>query len=467
MKRLLQLVTVLALVPFLLGQRPAAKIAIGDFLTVVITTDTKPMEIGGVYEVLVDGAIYGPGFGRLSAVGKTVDQAQSEIRVRLSNYVKPKNVFLYLSHQKQRIVYVVGQSLTSAALTVPGGGPGALPLQDKMTLRQALGVTNLGLDVDLLELQLFRDGRQIVKGRVSDLLSNDSQPANQLLEPNDVITVLPIEVARVWVSGIVRNPGRIAVPAGSGIYEALTASGGLAVPDRESETKLVLHRGDKIFEFPTRRTGAEDFKVESGDSLSVVDKVRFEIEVGGEVAKPGSYVVDDSTSVLAAITKAGGPTKEGTLQYVLVKHGGETNQYDISAPVVGGAEPNIKLQSGDLVYVRRNEKVAYVFGLVNRPGRLTLEDRRDYRATDALALAGGIANGGGLRRVYLLRTDKNGKYNSVMFNLDEYLKDGKIAANPEIHSGDALFFTDSRSLPLDLVTSTLSSLVLITTLFKK
>jgi polysaccharide export outer membrane protein len=77
-----------------------------------------------------------------------------------------------------------------------------------------------------------------------------------------------------------------------------------------------------------------------------------------------------------------------------------------------------------------------VLGLVNRPGRYSLEEG-SYRLTDVLALAGG-AEPEAAETVTLVRV-VDGKSQKFEIDLPSLFKGGDFSKNPEIRAGDSIY----------------------------
>ena len=79
--------------------------------------------------------------------------------------------------------------------------------------------------------------------------------------------------------------------------------------------------------------------------------------VYGEVIKPGSYSIAENTTVLRAISMAGGFTKFGSSSRVKVlrpkdsQAGYETIKIDIKKVMNGDSEKDILLMAGDMVVI--------------------------------------------------------------------------------------------------------------------
>jgi len=77
-----------------------------------------------------------------------------------------------------------------------------------------------------------------------------------------------------------------------------------------------------------------------------------------------------------------------------------------------------------------------VLGSVARPGRYALDDATST-LTDILALAGGIAPGGG--DTVTVVGNRNGKEKVLEINIPEMIRNGDMSANFEVRSGDMIY----------------------------
>ncbi|MBX3119931.1 MAG: SLBB domain-containing protein [Fimbriimonadaceae bacterium] len=444
MNALIQLVFGLLLAFQQTGSAPI-KLKVGDTVTI-----EAPSGYGGSFTLLNDGSIYGRGFGKVVLAGKTWEESEQAVKQALKRFVKPEDVHLYISSQRAELVYLVGLA----------GGKGPAAWRPDLTLRQLLANSDVGENLDKVEVSVFRSGSSIYQANLDSVLKGQASQ-DPKLSPDDVVTITPIEHVRVWVSGAVRNPGEVRIPKGSDLYRALTAAGGLIQKEAiDDEATIVVRRGPTTKEYPAREIASlSRVNLEAGDDISVVLPEAVRVSVMGEVASPGEYLLTGGPTLSKAVAIAGGPTTKGTLSRVMVVRNGEMSQVDVSKP-----DAIYSLKAGDLVVIPRNERVVFVMGEVNEPKRLDLEDNREYRVTDALALAGGLRSGGTYRRVYLARPDKNGKVQITQFNLDEYLKDGKLESNPILQPGDSLLFGRPNGLSFAAAGQIISSFILIDSL---
>ena len=425
------------------------RLKVGDVLSVM-----APESYGGDYSIMSDGAIYGKGFGRVNVAGLTITDSERALRIALKRFVKEQQVFVTLKAQRPEFVFLVG----------PTRGPaqGPTPWLPELTLRQVLSQAELGGALDQLEVSLLRKGHPVYRGTVEDAMKGGQ--TDPRLDPNDIVSVLPLERMRVWVGGAVRSPGEIRLRPGSDLSRAIATVGGFQFGSQESieEVEVVIRRGPKVERYPAREVEVlKNIAVEAGDDISVVLPVTARITVTGEVVKPGEFVLRGDHSLQKAIAMAGGPSADGTLAMVRVMRQGEMFTFDATK-----REAQVDLVANDLVLVERNQRHFYVLGEVAKSGRYLMEDKREYRVSDALAAAGGLASRGTLRRVYLARAGSDGKTVIRQFHLDEFLKDGKMDSNPILQPGDCLLFGQPKGVTLGGATQVLSSFVLFESLVR-
>lgn len=92
-------------------------------------------------------------------------------------------------------------------------------------------------------------------------------------------------------------------------------------------------------------------------SVSLKESRSRKFFVYGEVVKPGTYIMEDDTTVLRAISIAGGFTKYGSSSRVKVlrshkdKFGYENIKINIGAAMSGSPKTDIPLNPGDIVVV--------------------------------------------------------------------------------------------------------------------
>lgn len=198
--------------------------------------------------------------------------------------------------------------------------------------------------------------------------------------------------------------------------------------------------------------------------------------VAGEVRFPGKYSFPEtSVNMWEAIREAGGPAPGANLSSVRVvqdrSRGGQSQLVDVQAAIENGTVQNLPiLRPGDTVIVPGAEELytgsagVNVTGAVVRPGNYRLTGRGDL--VGAILLAGGPNDRGNLSNVHLIRPVNDGKTETYKIDLNNFLKKGKMEANPKLRPGDTVtiqnksFSGRDLSLVLSFVTA-LGTLVLL------
>ncbi len=480
-RSLSSLATTFALAAALLAQTPApARIRVGDEISVYVfgekemTTTTTPLV------VQTDGAIYVPRVGRIVVAGLTATEAQNRLLARLRKILVNPTATLSLSKQRTNSVFVVG------------GKESVLPYTAETDLRQVLAAAQVQGDIDLLQVTVFRDGHQLASFPATDLTSGRTGAFSGPLLPNDFVVFEPKPYIRVWVVGTVLKPGHVRLNEGDDVYKAIAEAGDLAIEPAGAPTRLrsdyvvTIRRGPETISVPlVDEPGRSPVKLENGDTVSVQPPTQVRITFTGYARTPGERFFKAGTSLATAVGAEGGavagtpatatapPEPEGSLRSVILFHNGIASFHDLSPRPSGPiGEQGPALADGDVVFIPRNERKIYVFGAVNRVGRVQLEDNRVYHLSDAVAEAGGllatngVASGGTLTRVSVGRPGTDGKLEVKTYRLDKFLKSGDATENPVLRPDDVVYVDTSRGLTFQSAVSAISAALLLNSFTK-
>ncbi len=150
-------------------------------------------------------------------------------------------------------------------------------------------------------------------------------------------------------------------------------------------------------------------------SLNVVRVRSRQVAVLGQVAHPGRYALDDTSSNLTDILAlAGGvsPTGDDNVT-VMVKRNGKTSKLEINVPTMyrtGDLSRNLQLENGDTIFVQR-APVFYIYGEVQRAGAYRLEPA--MTVMQALSVGGGVTPRGPDRGLKIRRRTPEGTFQAV------------------------------------------------------
>lgn len=157
-----------------------------------------------------------------------------------------------------------------------------------------------------------------------------------------------------------------------------------------------------------RRTAASFIGTQVFVSLGNVRQVA--VRVVGEVKQPGQHRLTGLSSMLDALTLAGGIKKTGGLRRIQVVRGEKTfwiDLYDLLLGTIGGHA--LALADGDTIVVPPLGPTVALAGKVKRPGIFEFaEGERGIRIDHVLALGGGTLRPEGMRIAHV-RFDKSGR----------------------------------------------------------
>ena len=149
-----------------------------------------------------------------------------------------------------------------------------------------------------------------------------------------------------------------------------------------------------------------------------------QVSVLGQVARPGRYPLDETSSQLADVVAAAGGVLPTGSEVVLVTRNGKEQK----VPLLGKGFP---LEGGETVYVDR-APMFYIYGEVTRAGAYRVEP--NMSVMQAIAAGGGITPRGSDRRLKLRRVAADGKWIETDVSLQE-----RIRPDDVIYVREALF----------------------------
>ena len=179
-----------------------------------------------------------------------------------------------------------------------------------------------------------------------------------------------------------------------------------------------------------------DFKM----NVSMRELRTIRVFIVGEAIAPGTYTVSSLSSVINALMMAGGPSKQGTLRNIRLTRGANAIQtIDLYNFLMhGDKSEDVRLQSGDTIFIPVIGPVVGVAGNVKRPA--IYEMKAPLILADVLDLAGGVTHAGWLQRVQVERVQNHEKRIIVDFDMSsEAMRDKqKHPLQTSIQDGDVV-----------------------------
>jgi len=256
---------------------------------------------------------------------------------------------------------------------------------------------------------------------VNEEVDTKSVPARYKLRPGDKITIYwfgSLGGQRIYEK-VVGDDGKILVPAIGKVKVA-----GMAL----SEAKSIIATQVK-----------SQFKQITID-ISVEALSKIVVQISGEVARPGTYSLQGTATVLSALYKAGGTTQSATFRHINIIHSNNDKQeidlYDFFFN--GSKAQDYPLSDGDSIFVPTVGSTISIGGEVTRPGRY--EPNFPLTLQQALKLAGGSKPSSYTQTVTVERV-VNGEY-QVLLNAPT--QGSKGASTFLLQPGDQITVTPTR-----------------------
>jgi polysaccharide export outer membrane protein len=172
-----------------------------------------------------------------------------------------------------------------------------------------------------------------------------------------------------------------------------------------------------------------------------------QVAVIGAVANPGNFELVGRRNLLQMLSAAGGLTDAvGNQIYVLREGpdgGASTIPIDVrDLTVNGNPELNIPIEPGDVINVPIDREIrVFVMGRVTTPGPITAKLSEGLTLLQAIAGAGGVAQGAKQSAIMITRKNKAGQEIKIKVNLKDIIK-GKKKDIP-LQEGDVVYVPES------------------------
>lgn len=219
----------------------------------------------------------------------------------------------------------------------------------------------------------------------------------------------------------------------------------------EKEYNLTVDRQGKIFipkmgEIVVWGMPMEEFESKATQKLSTIytdfkisvslGKIRsIRIYMTGEVKKPGAYTISSLTTLFNALYLAGGPNKRGSMRDIkLIRNNEIETTLDLYQFLLkGDSKTDVRLESGDAVFIPVSGSRVTIKGEIKRPGIYELLGRE--KVSQLLELAGGRTAEAYLDRIMLDRISPNDEREVRDLNLNA---DHNGVDDIELADGDIL-----------------------------
>jgi len=172
-----------------------------------------------------------------------------------------------------------------------------------------------------------------------------------------------------------------------------------------------------------------------------------QVAVIGAVEKAGSYELVGRKNLLQIISMAGGFSETAGNGIFILREGADgatsTIAIDLKDLLVNGNQKlNIPIEPNDVINVPVDKEIrVFVMGRVNKPGAVRAKLSEGVTLLQAIADAGGLAEGAKESAILITRKDKSGKEQKIRVNLKDIIKGKK--KDVVLQEGDVVYVPES------------------------
>ena len=276
-----------------------------------------------------------------------------------------------------------------------------------------------------------------------------------VVDPQVTVVVQEYRSQKVFVLGEAEKPGTYALTGQATLLDILSQAGG---PSKTAGRQVIIVRfprsegpvapgaaGSRMLRSNLKALldgdARENVALESGDTIYIPKMTSF--FVLGEVKRPGAFTLEKDTTVLEAITLAGGFTERSAPSVARVLRKRPDGTQESVSLDLSGADPRARdflLSEADTVLVPAGNSF-YVLGEVRKPGSYQLEQAAT--AIEGIAMAGGFTERAAPNRTKIIRTHKDGRQETLIVDLNEVLKRGRKDKDVTLTANDVIVVPES------------------------
>jgi polysaccharide export outer membrane protein len=310
--------------------------AIGPGDVISISVPDVPEINSRVERVSAKNNIDLPVAGEIKVGGLTEDQAREAIRTALAKLVKDPDVNLFVKEYKSRQVAVVGMVNRPGLYSLNSRSDTILDL-----IGRAGGMNERASNVVMLVPAPPSSNGRIPSSVLADLHDQHRNAAQSTGSEGRL---------GVQTAASAQSPETATAPDPEGVQQASYSP----VPKGAESVSIDVNN--------LTRGSPDDIPVRPGDVIIV--PASGSVLVQGWVRTPGAYPITPGLTEYGAITAAGGAMFSSTARLLRANHSGERTEYAFDlAKIEQGQEPDIQVESGDVVVVNKSATGAVPYGV--------------------------------------------------------------------------------------------------------
>lgn len=316
-------------------------------------------DLSGNYPVALDGMVNFPLVGQVEASGLTENQFAERLRALLAkDYLVNPQVFVSVVEYRSKKVIVLGEVAK----------PGVYPLTGEMTVLEIMSQAGLSSSAGK-EIVLVRKGEKVASvgssrtsGNSIRRLSLDkirSADPKENIPVEDGDTIFVPKNNSFFVLGEVAKPGVYPLDKEMSVLEGITVAGGFTTKAQAGGTKVIRKLPDGTqdtisVDLSGKIPADKQTRIADGDTILVPRGNAY--FVFGEVKRPGEYQLEKDTTILEAISAAGGFTDKaapGRTKIIrMTARGQQTIEVDMNEIIKRGRrEKSVPLVENDVIVV--------------------------------------------------------------------------------------------------------------------
>jgi polysaccharide biosynthesis/export protein len=382
--------------------------------------------------------------------GQTVEQAKEKIIQRL------RTLFGSLSNSGSLTADITLSKIRSIQVNVIGEAvfPGSYTISSVATafnlLYEAGGPTEIG---SLRNIEIFRNGKVYKKLDMYEYLLGGDLKDNVILQDQDILHI-PYSQSNVIVNGQVRNPKIFEIKQNETLKNVLDYAGGFNEMGYSKSIRVDRNTdiGKKIISVDQNQTSS--FVLSKGDIVivdSLISKLFNEVNIKGEVYKPGTYSIEKASTLAKIIALAEGVKPNALVERVFIKRKTSNYQEEILdvnlKEVLAQTVADFTLMANDSIIIPNMEKLLEVRnisidGEVNKPQALAYSEQ--LTVSKALILAGGLKDGANVSKIEIARRIKGDAYAD-----DKTVEIIKVKVHPNLLSSN--LDNEFKLMPFDKI----------------
>jgi protein involved in polysaccharide export with SLBB domain len=403
--------------------------------------------------------------GVISVVGLTSRQISDALLKRLEEYMVNPSIFVSIIPSEGFNVHVLGEVKDPNFIKVPYN----TTMQEAIS--RAGGFTPLSDKKNVLLIRKEENKTKEINLNFEKFIENGDRSANPILMADDILIVSRIPKSErfkyVNVIGAVIKPGVIDLEEPLPLIEILALAGGSAdnaiLSDISISNTSDNYNSWKHIDLESFLNGKDTTAnpiILPGTVVYIPkepkEKRPFSINVVGQVANPGSYMMEDDSKVFDAIYKAGGFVDEAAINKLNIIHSNSQSKEEEPVNIIeylisGDEKHNPRLVKGDIIFVPMLEGAKKIpsihtaffptmrisiIGEVAKPDIYQVST--DASMLDVLKIAGGNTSLADLKGVTIIH-ETPGQQQRFRVNLKKVLTEGDFHLLPKLKDGDTIF----------------------------